>query len=231
MSRLNLESITDQVRGLIRHDIEEGKLQPGDRIYEEKLAREFGISKTPLRIAIHQLQQEGIIRIEPRQGIYVSLPTMQKLMELLEMREVLEGLAARRCATGNNPTMVAALKECFAGFDPGELDQRRIEYAAADHNFHTTLVHASGSAELRKNLETINLRVHMNRLRTTVMRNHNLQPLHEEHLSIIEAIEAGDADRAEERAKAHVRGVPWQAASRESGTVLLDDAKRAWQEI
>ena len=222
MSQLNLESITDQVRALIQRDIEDGKLAPGTRIYEEQLARELRISKTPLRIAIHQLKQVGIIRIEPRLGIYVTLPTMKEVMELLEMREVLEGLAARRAAYGSDDQNAQDLRDCLAGFDESNLAENRIEYAAADHRFHQRLVEASGSAELISTLQVINIRLHMNRLRSTAARQHDLRPLHREHLAIIDAIEAGDSDQAQILASAHVRGVPWQSVLRESGTVASE---------
>ena len=212
MTRLHLESITDQVRDLIVQDIEDGKFAPGERIYEDKLAKELGISKTPLRLAIHQLREAGILRVEPRQGIYVAQPTMQEVMELAEAREVLEGLAARRAAAGTNPELVQELKDCFAGFDEDGLDDKRTAYAAADHKFHQLLARASGSSELIQMLNIINLRLHMNQMRTTVMHQHNLVPTHRGHMSIIDAIEAGDGERAEASTRAHVRGVPWQAA-------------------
>jgi DNA-binding GntR family transcriptional regulator len=219
MPRLKLESLTDQVRHLLQRDIEEGKLAPGARIREDALARELGISKTPLRLAIHQLKQDGIIHIAPRRGVFVKLPTVKEVMELLEMREA---LAARRLAWGADETIVCRLRDCFAGIDERALDRRCIKYATADHRFHQTLVEACGSAELIQTLRIINVRIHMNRLRRTAVHHHDMRPIHREHLAIIDAIEDGDGERAAHLASAHVRGVPWQSILDASDAVISE---------
>jgi DNA-binding GntR family transcriptional regulator len=225
MSKINLESITDQVRGLLQREIEAGKLEPGTRIHEGAFASRLGISKSPLRFALYQLKQDGIIRIEPRKGFYVALPTRKEFFELLEMREVLEGLAARRAAGCADRKVVRRLSDCFSGFDENNLHDRRMEYATADHRFHRRLAEASGSAELIKTLEVVNIRLHMNRLRAMLSRQHDLRPLHREHLAIIDAISTGDCDRAEMLASAHVGGVPWETVINDSGTVVRDSAE------
>lgn len=209
MALLNLESITDQVRGFLQREIEAGRLSSGTRIHEAEFAQKLGISKSPLRLALYQLKQDGIIRIEPRKGFYVAEPTKEEMTQLLEMREVLEGLAARRAAIRANPKIVRRLEACFAGYEEGNLEERRLEFAAVDHRFHRLLVNASESAELVGTLEVINIRLHMSRLRARLARHHDLVPLHREHLAIIEAIKAKDAERAEYLAAAHVANVPW----------------------
>jgi DNA-binding GntR family transcriptional regulator len=215
MATLNFDSITDQVRELLQREIEAGRLTPGTRIYEDVFAEKLGISKSPLRFALYQLKQDGMIRIEPRRGFYVAVPTPRQMMELLEMREVLEGTAARRAAKRADDKLVKRLLECFKAFDDGNINERRMEFAAADHKFHRRLAEASDSTELIKTLEVINLRLHMNRLRARLSRERDLVPMHREHLAIIEAIRAGDAQRAETLASAHVAGVPWHSVLHE----------------
>jgi len=204
MTKLNLQSITDQVRDLLQMEIEQGKLTPGTRIREEHLAKELGISKSPIRVALHQLKQDGIVRIEPRRGAYVAMPNAQQILELTEMREVLEGLAARRAAERTNKAMIAQFEQCFAGFKEKELSFRRMEYSMADLRFQRLLAEASGSAELIRTLQVINIRLHMSRLYADLMANHDLIPVHQQHLEIIAAIKAGDADKAEAVTAAHV---------------------------
>ncbi len=212
MASLKLESITDQVRGILLREIEAGKLTPGTRIHETALAQKLGISKSPLRFALYQLKQDGIIRIEPRKGIYVATPTNGELVELVEMREVLEGLAARRAAVRANDKMVRGLEACFAGFKEGSINKRLTEYAAANQQFHRRLIEASKSVELIKTLEVIKVRLHLNWLRARLPHNPDLVGVHREHLSIIEAIRANDADQAESLVAAHVASVPWATA-------------------
>lgn len=209
MASLNLESITDQVRGILIRDIKAGKLTPGTRIYEAALAKTLGISKSPLRFALYQLKQDGIVQIEPRKGIYVATPTLKEMAELVAMREVLEGLAARRAAERSDDKMVRRLKACFAGFQEANVNKRHREYGAANHRFHARLVEASESAELIGTLETIKIRLHLNWLRERLPHNRDLVPVHREHMAIIDAIKAKDAARAEELASAHVANIPW----------------------
>jgi DNA-binding GntR family transcriptional regulator len=221
--RINRDSITVQVHQLLQHEIESGNIEPGARIFEERLARQLGISKTPLRLALHQLKQEGIVDIQPRRGVYLAVPTLSEFLELVEMREVLEGLAARRAALQPDRRFVAQMKACFAGFSNSNLNElgAKGKYAAADHRFHRLLVQAA-------NLSVINIRLHMNRLRRSFSKRRDLRPIHQEHLDIIQAIEAGDADEAEALVRMHIRNVPWQEMLQGSNIVsnIVSDVAR-----
>lgn len=198
------KSITDQVYEILHRAIEAGHFAPGARVYEEALASELGISKTPLRLALHQLKRDGVVRIEPRKGIYLAAPSLMEIIELIELREVLEGLAARRAAAQKDRTFVAGMEACLAPFNEASLGRQRLRYAAADHRYHSILVDASGSGELRKTLQVINIRLHQHRLENQAA-GHDLRPIHRQHLSLIRALKAGDAERAELLARDHVR--------------------------
>ncbi len=215
MRKLRKESITQQVLDILQSEIEAGRIEPGARIFEERLAERLGISKTPLRLALHQLKQSGIVRIAPRQGIYLAVPTREEVTELIEIREVMEGLAARRVARTAGKATLAALRSCFAGFTEANVNERRSKFANADHAFHRTLVTASDSKELIRALAVVNLRLHMNRLRLIFSRGHDLRPLHKEHMALIDALAARDVRKAELLARAHVRNVPWQTVLNE----------------
>jgi DNA-binding GntR family transcriptional regulator len=226
MHQIRKESITEQVRDILQREIENGHIEPGARIFEEKLAQQLGISKTPLRLALHQLKQDGIVRIAPRQGIYLAVPTREEVTELIEMREVMEGLAARRAARRTGALHLEQMRACFAGFSEANVNERRSKYANADHRFHRVLVAASGSKELIRVLEVVNLRLHMNRIRLIFSRGHDLRPIHREHMAIIEALAAGDARKAELLARAHVRNVPWQTVLAELGGTAQRGTRR-----
>ena len=223
--KIEIRGIAEQVRALLQREIEEGRLSPGERVHEDAIARTLGISKTPVRLAIHELKQIGLIEVRPRQGIYVKLPSVREVMELLEIRQALEGVAASRAALGVQKEMVDGLRSSLAGFNEKNVNDQPRKYATADHRFHQTLVRASGSVELIATLEIINLRLHMNRLRRTAVRQSDQRPIHREHLAIIEAIESGDAQLAAQRASDHVRGVPWASVIAASGTVSSESEK------
>ena len=102
------------------------------------------------------------------------------------------------------------MRGCFSEFDENDLASHRQEYAAADHKFHGLLLAASESSELTSTLKIINLRLHLNRLRMSYTRGHDLRPIHREHMAIIDALAAGDAMAAENLVRAHVHNIPWQ---------------------
>lgn len=199
-----VKSITDQVYEILHHAIEAGHFSPGARVHEDELANELGISRTPLRLALHQLKRDGVVRIAPRKGIYLVVPTLAEIIELIELREVLEGLAARRAAVCTDRGFIAEMEACLAPFSEAALSRQRPRYAAADHRFHAILVAASGSAELRKTLQVINIRLHQHRLENRSA-SHDLRPIHRQHLALLRALKSGDAERAEALARDHVR--------------------------
>jgi DNA-binding GntR family transcriptional regulator len=206
VTRIRRDSITDQVYDILHRDIEAGRFEPGARILEDELARDLGVSKTPLRLALYQLRQDGVVRIEARRGIYLASPKGGEVVELIALREVLEGLAARLAALDDDRHRYAdKLESCVRGFSEGNLPRQRAAYATADHCFHSSLVEASGSRELIKALRSINIRLHLHRIGGTRTKRHDLRPIHRQHLSIIRAIRAGDSSRAEVLARAHVR--------------------------
>jgi DNA-binding GntR family transcriptional regulator len=94
------ENLDQEVYRELRSMIFEQKLNPGTKIYQEKLAQEFGISRTPVVNALKKLHQERLITAMPRRGFYVRHFSAQEIIQAFELREVLEGLAARRASMG-----------------------------------------------------------------------------------------------------------------------------------
>lgn len=206
--RIVRESISDQICRLLREDIIAGRLRPGDRIVEERIARELGVSKTPLRLALHQLKRDGLVQVKARSGIYVATPSLTEVLELMELRAVLEGLAAARMArTGRKAQYLMQMKALLAGFDENSLNDNRVEFTAADLQFHRLLLLGSRSRELISTTENISLRLHLNRLRKTQNDQHDLRIIHREHLAIVTAVEAGDAVVAESLVRDHIRSI------------------------
>ena len=95
---LQSENLDQKVYQIIKDMIEHRQLLPGQKIPQEKLAEELGISRTPLISALKFLEQEKLVETKPRRGFFVRLFTMAELVSIFEIREVLEGLSARRAA-------------------------------------------------------------------------------------------------------------------------------------
>ncbi len=141
---------------LIRTAIVDGRLAPGQRLKEEELARELGISRTPIREALLVLQAEGLVDATPNRGATVRAHTAQDLDDLYQLRALLEGFAARQAATRLSEEELAALRASCERFDGlGDDDYREIVRENMD--FHNTILDAAASQRLvhmaRKTIE------------------------------------------------------------------------------
>src|SRR6266508_218437 len=104
-------SRSDLVYQKLRAAIERGELKPGQRVMEVEVAEWLDVSRTPVREALHRLEAEGMLALEPRAGLVVASLTRQAMTELYAMREVLEGTAARLCARHASDLEVMELEE------------------------------------------------------------------------------------------------------------------------
>ena len=96
--------------------IVERKLEPGAKIYQDKLTQDLGVSRTPVVNALKKLEQDKLISAIPRRGFYVRLVSREDMIQVFEVREVLEGLAARRAATLITETQLKKLQAFFHDF-------------------------------------------------------------------------------------------------------------------
>jgi len=136
-----------EAAALIRAAIVEGRLQPGERLKEEQLARELGVSRTPVREALLFLEAEGAVVLQPNRGATVRRYTPEEIREAYELRALLEGHAARRAAERITAQALARLAESCARFErlrAGEVE----ELARENHLFHHTILEAAGSERL-----------------------------------------------------------------------------------
>ncbi len=132
---------------LIRAAIVEGRLQPGERLKEERLARELGVSRTPVREALLFLEAEGAVVLQPNRGATVRRYTPEDIRDAYDLRALLEGHAARRAAERIAADALDALTASCRRFDAlraGEV----AELARENHLFHHTILEAAGSERL-----------------------------------------------------------------------------------
>src|SRR6201999_3149130 len=133
------------------------------RLDERSLAEEFGISRTPVREAMAQLEREGFVRSVPRRGVYVVRKTKREVIELITAWAALESMAARLITENASDDEIASLRRVFAAFDNGELRAHLDEYSEANIEFHQTLVRLSRNSVLGNLAE--NLFTHMRMIR------------------------------------------------------------------
>ena len=176
------------------------------RLDERKLAQDFGVSRTPVREAMAQLESEGFVRSVPRRGIYVVRKTKEEVIEMITAWAALEGMAARLMTQVASDEEISGLREMFATFENGHLRAHLDEYSDVNIEFHQTIIRLSHNAVLLELAE--NLFTHMRMIRrTTIGEQDRADRSIRDHMSIIESIEARATDRAEQLVREHAFGL------------------------
>lgn len=193
--------LRDQVRDELQARISDGRLRPGDRVYEQDVAAEFGVSRVPVREAIRMLQSEGLVEVQPRRrGVFVRSLDRKQLQELFDVREALEVLAAKLAAEHGDAETTRRLGELSArakrAWEDGEIDAMSV----ANAEFHSQLVTLSGNELLTSMLEPLH-----GRLAWLFRLNKEPERVCAEHEELHAAIASGDVERAAERARQHVQ--------------------------
>ena len=181
--------------------------RPGEvRLDERRLASDLGISRTPVREAMAQLEREGFVRSVPRRGIYVVRKTKQEVIELITAWAALECMAARLITQNAADEEIASLRAMFATFENGRLHAKLDEYSEVNIEFHQSIIRMSGNQVLID--LAANLFAHMRMIRRkTIGEQDRADRSIRDHMNIIQAIEARDTARAEELVRNHALGL------------------------
>jgi DNA-binding GntR family transcriptional regulator len=186
--------------------------RPGEiRLDERRLASDLGISRTPVREAMAQLEREGFVRSVPRRGIYVVRKTKAEVIELITAWAALESMAARLITQGASDEEIAKLRAMFATFENGHLHAKLDEYSEVNIEFHQTIIRMSRNRVLIDLAE--NLFAHMRMIRRkTIGESDRADRSIRDHMNIIQAIEAHDTARAEALVRDHALGLAGHVA-------------------
>jgi len=181
--------------------------QPGEvRLDERQLASDLGISRTPVREAMAQLEREGFVRSVPRRGIYVVRKSKQEVIEMITAWAALESMAARLITQNATGAEIANLRRMFVSFENGEARAHLDEYSETNIEFHQTIIRMSKNhvlIDLAANLFT-----HMRMIRRkTIGESDRVERSIRDHLNIIEALEARATERAEDLVRDHALGL------------------------
>ena len=176
------------------------------RLDERKLAQDFGISRTPVREAMAQLESEGFVRSVPRRGIYVVRKTKREVLEMITAWAALESMAARLMTEKATDEEIAGLRRMFATFERGQVQAKLDEYSEANIEFHQTIIRLSHNQVLIDLAENLFTHMRMIRRKTIGEKDRVARSIHD-HINIIEAIEARDTDRAGELVRDHALGL------------------------
>ena len=199
-SRTVVEATVDSIRS----GILEGRYASGQRLIEADLTRELGVSRGPLREALGRLAADGLVEIEPYRGAVVVRPSRQDIADLLQLREALEGLAARlateRIHIGDNRRRVLAEQ---AAIRRSNANLEVMAYMEDNERFHNLILDLAGNPQIRRlvaQMQLPTLQQAFFRMFDQKLRAESLA----QHGEIIDAILAGNPARAEKAMRTHV---------------------------
>lgn len=177
------------------------------RVREEDLANQLGVSRTPVREALIRLDSTGVISLRPGRGALLQPVSDRDYREWLQLREQLEGFAAREAALNASQRDVMALRAIFAPFEEaGVAEAKATQYSQANVAFHVNVIRLANNHLLEHVWASFG-HPQTSYRRQTIARLHRSADSLREHLEIIDAIEQRDADLAEALARAHVRAL------------------------
>lgn len=208
-NKINAKYFRDQIYDIIVNLIVSRKLLPGEKIIEETLSKEIGVSRTPVREALNRLEKDGIVKTIPRRGAFVRKHSKENVLEILRIREVLEGLIVRILTQEMDEQTLNRLKKSVEKIDSvSDTGENLLKFTQADQEFHNILHEAykSRSQILKNMMKSVEAHLLIIRLRTVVIPGRAKKTV-AEHKEILKAIEARDANLAEELMRKHIKSV------------------------
>ncbi|CAN5402824.1 GntR family transcriptional regulator [soil metagenome] len=199
-------SIQGRVTEGVRLQITSGQLRSGAALSEIALAEEYGVSRTPVREALKQLQTEGLVTIRPRVGTFVSAPSRLEINELFQMKEILEGAAVRLFAARGDIPELHQLRANVAKADEAVAAGDAEAYALLVEEFHEIIIRGAGNEKLAQHYRMMMNQLAYSRLvQTSLSLPGRLVESESEHHRVIEIISAKDGTTAERMMREHVR--------------------------
>ena len=190
----------------LRNDILSGVYKEHDELRETTIGEELGVSRTPVREALRQLELEGLVTIVPNKGAYVTGISKKDVHDIYKIRSMLEGMCARWATRYITPEQIGELEEVILLSEfhlKRKNEEKAVQVSELDGKFHKVLYEASNSRILEHVLSDFHKYVQMARTHSVESRERAEKSI-EEHRAILEAIKGKDEDQAERLANAHV---------------------------
>ena len=196
-------SLRGQVFNKIHEDIINGRYEPGDSLVETKLAKELGVSRTPIREAIRQLELEGLVMYIPNKGVYVTGISEQDIKDIYTIRSLIEGLAVKWAIERIQPKELKELEEIVELMEYYTIKGDMEQVTKLDTTFHDGIYDACNSNVLKNTLRNLLRYIRKARLSSLRVPKRAHQAL-EEHKHILDAFTARDPERGERLMIEHI---------------------------
>jgi DNA-binding GntR family transcriptional regulator len=206
MAKLNRDTLNQRVYNQLREMILSGALEGGTQIEERQLAEEMGVSRTPLREAIGQLSNEGIIEYRPYRGNYVRTFTAKQVNDLYQVRMALESLAMRLAIPKLSQEHIHKIRQILDDVERALQNNDMDGYNEADRRFHKAILDISGNETLKEAMDRLSAQIQM--VRVIANQDHDVvESTARERPLILAALEARDANEAARLMEEHIDGV------------------------
>ena len=206
MPKISRNVLSSKVYTAIKEMISNHRFQSGARLNVEKISKELEVSRTPVWEAVRRLQQEGLLENIPYRGVFMVEMTLERALELYQVREALEGLAARLAALNATEKVIEKMGETLESqmrvIENGDL----LGYSRTDFDFHSLIHKMSHNSVLQEMLESLKAKMQPITMEVRPI----LPKLYEDHLEIVEAMRSRDPEKSERILRRHNRVVQIQ---------------------
>lgn len=213
---------------LIRSEITSGRLAPGTLVSASQLAERIGVSRTPVRDALLQLEQAGMVRIEKNRGATILQTSLDDLLEVFQLRLMLEVPAAGQAARVRSAEQMREIRACFDAMHDAVDDPERL--LILDRDLHTSIAAASGGRRLVALLTDLRNLVLTRGVGTTSTARTGRE-LVEDHRGLVLALEEQDAEAASAEMRRHVKNTAQLLILQEAAGDPEYDAERVRQQL
>lgn len=204
--KLRQRSLVGEVRDELERMILEGELPTGERLNENSLASQLGVSRGPVREAARSLERAGLVKTVANQGVYVRKLSFDEVLELYDLRAMIAGYLCARVATSGDTAVFAALRDAVAQMQEAAAGEDEAAYFEHNLKFHDDIAAASGAVRAADLYGSLGKEVRLMRLRVLTGAA-ALAVSNAEHRRMVEAMENGDVDAARtEGAQHHING-------------------------
>ncbi|MEE4243072.1 MAG: GntR family transcriptional regulator [Desulfopila sp.] len=200
---LEYRSLQVAVYERIKLMILNGELPPKCKLQEELLVALVGTSKTPIKLALAKLEQEGLVVSIPRRGAYVRELTKEDIAEIYLVRSALEGLACSQAAKKITGKEIALLEKLLEQMQKAVAAKDSEEFLRLDENFHEIILQLAALELLNNQLSNLFSVIKLIKVRTVYL-DDRIAKAYKEHAGIFEALRSRDGDRSEKEVKRHI---------------------------
>ncbi len=198
--------LTDQAYRTLRQQIIDGVYRPSQHLVEADLAQSLGVSRISVRSALQRLHQEGLITLQPHRGAKVTDISLEEALQVMEVRQGLEGWAAALAAQRITDEVLARLEEIVADMERLLAQGKPLEYSEANALFHHHVLQAARNPRLRQSIESLQTALIRYRFRALLVPGRSAESV-ADHARILEALRSRSSEESERAMRQHIAAV------------------------